>query len=337
MNDHQSDLIKYVPAKCEKCGCEIVNLNLMCVPCAVKQAEPVAWEVVFRAVKQAIMLCKNVTGEHSRISTYVNAVQITHDALGTDNTHPAKPVAADHTGLIKRIDAAIERVTKGWGLMTIPADPRSDVDLVLSECKALLQGENPPFWATDFHPAQPVQADGLRQAALIDLAYINGAKAGWNMCVADDESQFKKLTEGVVECVKVLKNTRPQESAHPVQPAEAQGEPVAKYKVVPVEPTQAMKAAGQKRIDELATDGIERYWQDIYGEGYKAMIDIAPTDPAAAINEQLYTALEGLLAITRDSQGVAGYHLNGVIAKWDEFEEVSAADAALKSAKEHGL
>lgn len=72
------------------------------------------------------------------------------------------------------------------------------------------------------HPAQPVQADGLRQAALIDLAYINGATAGWNMCVADDESQFKKLTEGVVECVKVLKNTRPQESAQPVQTAACQ-------------------------------------------------------------------------------------------------------------------
>lgn len=41
MNDHQSDLIKYVPPKCEKCGCEIVNLNSMCAPCAVKQAEPV--------------------------------------------------------------------------------------------------------------------------------------------------------------------------------------------------------------------------------------------------------------------------------------------------------
>lgn len=81
----------------------------------------------------------------------------------------------------------------------------------------LKQGRKLDFAYT--HPAQPVQADGLRQAALIDLAYINGAKAGWNMCVADDESQFKKLTEGVVECVKVLKNTRPQESAQPVQPA----------------------------------------------------------------------------------------------------------------------
>lgn len=52
--------------------------------------------------------------------------------------------------------------------------------------------------------------------------------------------------------------------------------------------------------------------------------------PAVAVNEQMRTALEGLLAITRDSQGVAGYHLNGEVAKWDEFEEVSAAEAAKK-------
>lgn len=72
-------------------------------------------------------------------------------------------------------------------------------------------------------PCQPVQPDDLRQAALIDLAYINGAKAGWNMCVADDESQFQKLTKGIVECVNVLKNTRSQATpAQPVQPAGAQ-------------------------------------------------------------------------------------------------------------------
>ncbi len=57
----------------------------------------------------------------------------------------------DHSGLIKRIDAAIDRVTQGRGLMSIPADPRSDVDLVLAECKCLLEGRYPPFWASDFY------------------------------------------------------------------------------------------------------------------------------------------------------------------------------------------
>ena len=41
--------------------------------------------------------------------------------------------------------------------------------------------------------------------------------------------------------------------------------------------------------------------------------------------DDLLKALEGILAITAGSQGVAGYHLNGDIAEWDEFEEVSSA------------
>lgn len=50
------------------------------------------------------------------------------------------------------------------------------------------------------------------------------------------------------------------------------------YQLVPVEPTQEQKAEGQAVIDYLANDGIERYWHDIYGEGYKAMLSAAP-DP----------------------------------------------------------
>lgn len=84
-------------------------------------------------------------------------------ALAHRDAQPA--VAVDHSGLIKRIDAAIERVTQGRGLMSIPANPRSDVDLVLCECKALLQGENPPFWATNFHPAVAVNDQLQREAA----------------------------------------------------------------------------------------------------------------------------------------------------------------------------
>ena len=45
---------------------------------------------------------------------------------------------------------------------------------------------------------------------------------------------------------------------------------------------------------------------------------------------ELIKAVESLLDITADSQGVAGYHLNGDIAKWDEFEEVSGAYELIK-------
>lgn len=40
---------------------------------------------------------------------------------------------------------------------------------------------------------------------------------------------------------------------------------------------------------------------------------------------ELLKALESLLDITLDSQGVSGYHLNGDIAEWDEFECVGEA------------
>ena len=43
----------------------------------------------------------------------------------------------------------------------------------------------------------------------------------------------------------------------------------------------------------------------------------------------LREALQGMLNITSDSRGVAGYHLNGAVAEWDEFPEVDAARAAL--------
>ena len=39
----------------------------------------------------------------------------------------------------------------------------------------------------------------------------------------------------------------------------------------------------------------------------------------------LAVALDGLLSIAGDSAGVVGYHLNGNVADWDEFQEVDTA------------
>ena len=48
----------------------------------------------------------------------------------------------------------------------------------------------------------------------------------------------------------------------------------------------------------------------------------------------LLNALIGVLNIMNDSEGVAGYHLNGDIAKWDEFDEIKQAEEAIKKATE---
>jgi hypothetical protein len=51
--------------------------------------------------------------------------------------------------------------------------------------------------------------------------------------------------------------------------------------------------------------------------------------------QQAIEAMEGFLAIVNDSRGVAGYHLNGDAAEWDEFDEVEAAEAAIAALKAH--
>ena len=47
----------------------------------------------------------------------------------------------------------------------------------------------------------------------------------------------------------------------------------------------------------------------------------------------LLAALQGMIDIANDSQGVAGYHLNGEVADWGEFEEWKAACDAIAKTK----
>ena len=54
--------------------------------------------------------------------------------------------------------------------------------------------------------------------------------------------------------------------------------------------------------------------------------------------ERLLSALSGLLNIADDSRGVAGYHLNGEIAEWDEFSEIDqACEAAAEATALDGM
>lgn len=47
---------------------------------------------------------------------------------------------------------------------------------------------------------------------------------------------------------------------------------------------------------------------------------------------ELYEALKGLLNIVAESRGIDGFHLNGNVAEWGEFEEVESANAAIAKA-----
>ncbi len=45
---------------------------------------------------------------------------------------------------------------------------------------------------------------------------------------------------------------------------------------------------------------------------------------------QARTALEALLAVVAESEGITGWHLNGNVASWGEFDFVDDADNALQ-------
>jgi hypothetical protein len=63
-----------------------------------------------------------------------------------------------------------------------------------------------------------------------------------------------------------------------------------------------------------------------------AALSVVVAAPPPSIGEALEDALRGLLTIVRDSTGVIGYHADGTVAEWDEFEEVTRAQMALKAA-----
>lgn len=51
---------------------------------------------------------------------------------------------------------------------------------------------------------------------------------------------------------------------------------------------------------------------------------------------QLLAALRGVLELIAESKGIAGWHLNGEIAAWDEFECIDEAAAAIAAATGEG-
>ena len=69
----------------------------------------------------------------------------------------------------------------------------------------------------------------------------------------------------------------------------------------------------------------------VYRNSSKEAIANAKLIAAAPL---LLDALTNILNIMNDSECVAGYHLNGDIAKWDEFEEIALAEEAIKKATE---
>jgi hypothetical protein len=64
------------------------------------------------------------------------------------------------------------------------------------------------------------------------------------------------------------------------------------------------------------------------------MCRAAERDALLVQRDALAAALRGFMDIVSESHGVAGYHLNGDVAGWDEFDQINAADAALSTIAE---
>jgi len=70
-----------------------------------------------------------------------------------------------------------------------------------------------------------------------------------------------------------------------------------------------------------------------YTEAYFRSVTPAAILELLEQRDQLLEALKGLIAVTKESRGVAGYHLNGQIADWDEFDFYDKAIDAIAAAE----
>jgi hypothetical protein len=73
-------------------------------------------------------------------------------------------------------------------------------------------------------------------------------------------------------------------------------------------------------LDGVSTEHLEQYGLPDFAQ---KISDLAQQ------RDELLHALKEVLSITGYSHGVTGYHLNGQIAEWGEFEEVSIAEAVI--------
>lgn len=72
--------------------------------------------------------------------------------------------------------------------------------------------------------------------------------------------------------------------------------------------------------------------------GYTRICQITPRDQKAnahliAAAPDMLEALESMLSIISESNGISGWHLNGNIATWGEFQVVIDIEEAIKKAR----
>lgn len=88
-----------------------------------------------------------------------------------------------------------------------------------------------------------------------------------------------------------------------------------------------------KMPDEIWACPTDYVYED-FDHSDVGYIKYTRADLVDAQNKEALEALEGMIAIVGDSTGVDGFHLNGDIATWAEFdEEIQASYAAIAKAR----
>lgn len=98
-----------------------------------------------------------------------------------------------------------------------------------------------------------------------------------------------------------------------------------------------------KFLPKFTEEMAQAFWDEYQKEdwslerAFKAMCAEMSASETMLNVEALVEALEGLLGVIDESRGVSGYHLNGEIAEWDEFQAVHDATAALATYRKQGV
>ena len=90
-----------------------------------------------------------------------------------------------------------------------------------------------------------------------------------------------------------------------------------------------LRALAEKIVREVQRSNGERYVP--FSDQARMVEHLIETEGPAS---DLLAALHGLMELVADTDGIAGYHLNGDIAEWDEFPEVDDARDAIERAGE---
>lgn len=106
--------------------------------------------------------------------------------------------------------------------------------------------------------------------------------------------------------------------------------------------------SAKKYIEQLGEDASKSYlidaevfWYVLYElENVRIMKDLKDvrivkeaTKPNSTM-EQLLESIDDLFAVIDESKGIIGWHLNGKVADWDEFEFIDSIRQLSKKAKE---